>query len=104
MTNQVGCTPPKGQQMQATKGVEETLNRLRTAHGQLGGVIAMIEQDRSCADVITQLAAVSHALDRAGFKVIASGLRRCLDRPGENPGPASKMSVDELENLFLSLA
>ena len=35
------------------------LNRLRRAHGQLAGVISMIEQGRDCKDVVTQLAAVS---------------------------------------------
>jgi len=35
------------------------LNRLRRAHGQLAGVIGMIENGRNCKDVVTQLAAVS---------------------------------------------
>jgi DNA-binding FrmR family transcriptional regulator len=81
--------------------MDAVLARLRRAHGQLGGVIAMIEQGRSCKDVVTQLAAVSRALDRAGFKIIASGLRECITRP-EGDGPA--VSIDELEKLFLSLA
>jgi DNA-binding FrmR family transcriptional regulator len=76
------------------------LARLRRAHGQLGGVIAMIEQGRSCKDVVTQLAAVSRALDRAGFKIIASGLRDCIARSDDQPA----LSIDELEKLFLSLA
>ena len=42
---------------------------------------AMGWQGRDCKDVVTQLAAVSRALDRAGFKIIASGLRHCLDEP-----------------------
>ncbi len=54
------------------------LNRLRRAQGQLAGVIAMIEAGRDCKDVVTQLAAVSRALDRAGFKIVASGMRQCL--------------------------
>ena len=54
------------------------LNRLRRAQGQLAGVIAMIEDGRDCQDVVTQLAAVSRALDRAGFKIVASGMRQCL--------------------------
>ena len=45
------------------------LNRLRRAQGQLAGVISMIEQGRDCKDVVTQLAAVSRALDKAGFKI-----------------------------------
>jgi DNA-binding FrmR family transcriptional regulator len=57
---------------------------------------------RDCAEVVTQLAAVSRALDRAGFKLIASGLQQCLtaEAAGEQP------SIDQarLERLFLSLA
>ena len=88
----------------ASQDVEATLNRLRRAYGQLGAVITMIEQGRSCKDVITQLAAVSRALDRAGFKIIASGLRNCLDETGENADGTAALTIDELEKLFLSLA
>ena len=41
--------------------IAAVLNRLRRAQGQLAGVISMIEQGRDCKDVVTQLAAVSHA-------------------------------------------
>ncbi|MGO8882682.1 MAG: metal-sensitive transcriptional regulator [Streptosporangiaceae bacterium] len=75
------------------------LNRLRRAQGQLAGVIAMIEAGRDCKDVVTQLAAVSRALDRAGFKIVASGMRQCLAADGDAP-----MSQEELEKLFLALA
>jgi DNA-binding FrmR family transcriptional regulator len=87
-----------------SQDVEATLNRLRRAYGQLGAVITMIEQGRSCKDVITQLAAVSRALDRAGFKIIASGLRNCLDETGENADGTATLTIEELEKLFLSLA
>lgn len=73
--------------------------RLKRARGQLDGVISMIEDGRSCTDVVTQLAAVSKALDRAGFKVVASGLQQCWERGDEAP-----MTQEQLEKLFLSLA
>ncbi|MFX0577881.1 metal-sensitive transcriptional regulator [Nocardia nepalensis] len=82
--------------------ITEVLNRLRRAHGQLAGVIAMIEQGRDCKDVVTQLAAVSRALDRAGFKIVATGLRECLT--GDTAEGSNPMTVDELEKLFLALA
>lgn len=82
--------------------ITEVLNRLRRAHGQLTGVISMIEQGRDCKDVVTQLAAVSRALDRAGFKIVATGLRECLT--GEATENTDPMTVDELEKLFLTLA
>ena len=77
------------------------LNRLRRAQGQLAGVISMIEAGRDCKDVVTQLAAVSRALDRAGFKIVASGMRQCL-ADAENGG--ASMSEEELEKLFMALA
>jgi DNA-binding FrmR family transcriptional regulator len=75
------------------------LNRLRRAQGQLAGVIAMVESGRDCTEVVTQLAAVSRALDRAGFKIIASGMRQCLGAGGDAP-----LTEEQLERLFLSLA
>ena len=78
------------------------LNRLRRAQGQLAGVIAMIEQGRDCKDVVTQLAAVSRALDRAGFKIVATGLRECVIGVAADGG--APMTEAELEKLFLGLA
>lgn len=78
----------------------KVINRLKRAQGQLSGVLRMLEDGRDCADVVTQLAAVSRALDRAGFAIIASGLRQCMvDSGGEETVDSQK-----LEKLFLSLA
>lgn len=82
--------------------LEGVVKRLRRAQGQIGGVIRMIEEGRDCADVLTQLAAASRALDRAGFKLVASGLRECALRPDGSGGGIP--SEEELERLFLSLA
>ena len=83
-----------------TEQLTPVLNRLRRAQGQLGGVIRMLEEGRDCQDVVVQLAAVSRALDRAGFAVVASGLRQCLS----DPGSEDTLDVAALEKLFLSLA
>ena len=61
----------------------------------------MIENGRDCSEVVTQLAAVSRALDRAGFKIVASGMRQCL---AETEAGTAPMSEAELEKLFLALA
>ena len=73
--------------------------RLKRARGQLDGVINMLDEERTCADIVTQLAAVSKALDRVGFKIVASGLQQCWEHGDDAP-----MSREELEKLFLSLA
>jgi DNA-binding FrmR family transcriptional regulator len=78
------------------------LNRLRRAQGQLAGVISMIEQGRDRKEVVTQLAAVSRALDRAGFKIVATGLKECV--AGSTAEGGTPLSEAELERLFLALA
>lgn len=82
--------------------VGDVVKRLRRAEGQIRGVIAMLESGRDCAEVVTQLAAASRALDRAGFKVIASGLQQCVTAQAE--GEDRTVDLEQMEKLFLSLA
>ena len=76
------------------------LNRLRRAEGQLAGVIRMLEEGRDCGDVLPQLSAVSKALSKAGFAIVASSLRECLTHPAGD----GATDLASLEKLFLSLA
>jgi DNA-binding FrmR family transcriptional regulator len=80
--------------------MQPVVNRLRRAQGQIGGILKLIESGRDCEDVITQLAAVSKALDRAGFAIIASGLKTCLSEPDALAG----LDLQKMERAFLSLA
>jgi DNA-binding FrmR family transcriptional regulator len=84
----------------APESMTAVINRLRRAQGQIGGVLRMIEEGRDCQDIVTQLAAVSRAVDRAGFAVIAAGLKQCLV---ESDG-ADTLDTRTMEKLFLSLA
>ena len=93
----------KGLQMQVDENaMGDVVKRLRRAEGQIRGVIAMLEDGRDCADVVTQLAAVSRALDRAGFKIIASGLQQCVTAQAD--GQDQTVNLEQMEKLFLSLA
>lgn len=78
--------------------MKPVLNRLRRAQGQLTAVIRMIDEGQDCTSVVTQLAAVSSALDRAGFAIIASTLEKCVKQ--DDP----ELDKAQLEKLFLSLA
>jgi DNA-binding FrmR family transcriptional regulator len=77
------------------------LARLRRIQGQVGGIIRMVESDRPCRDVVQQISAAGRALDQAGLKILAYGLRHCLqdERAAEQAG----YSQAELEELFLQL-
>ncbi len=76
------------------------VNRLKRANGQLAGTINLIENDGHCREVVQQLAAVSKAIDRAGFLVIATAMRECMLDEGEN----AEENRENLEKMFLSLA
>ena len=92
------------------------LNRLKRARGQLNAVIDSVEEGADCRTVVTQLSAVTGALDKAGFAIISTAMRGCVSAEGESnatdaaaddaaagvtPAP---LTVDELEKLFLTLA
>lgn len=88
----------------AADELKKAVNRLRRAQGQIAGIIRMLEEGRDCEDVVTQLAAVSRALDKAGFAIIATGLQQCLaDEEAAMNGDQDEMRA-RLEKLFLSLA
>jgi len=80
------------------------LNRLKRAQGQLNAAIAAFESDTECRAVVTQLAAVSSAVDRAGFAIVACNMKRCLDGTDEDPADHPKPTIEELEKLFMMLS
>lgn len=90
--------------MSEEQETQAVVKRLRRVEGQVAGIIRMIEQDRPCADVVTQMAAVGKAFDRASFKYLSMHMRACLLADGDGNGEEAAMTPDEMERLFLSLA
>ncbi|MEO6943916.1 MAG: metal-sensitive transcriptional regulator [Lacisediminihabitans sp.] len=93
------------------RGTEQTdsqrkiVNRLKRAQGQLAAVIAAVEAGNDCRVVVTQLSAVSSAIDRAGFVIIASAMKDCVAQASDGTvSSTDQVSVEELEKLFLTLA
>ena len=79
--------------------IKAVTTRLKRAHGHLATVIRMLEDGSECEDVLTQLAAVSKAISRGGYALVATGLQHCLADGGPDSVDSKKM-----EKLFLSLA
>ena len=79
--------------------VSATRTRLRRASGQLTAVIRMLDEGKSCDQVITQLAAVNKAVNAAAFTIIAANLEECLNSRSRD----SKYSAEQLQKLFLTL-
>ncbi len=93
----------KGEQMEIDDTCrQEILTRLRRVRGQVNGVLNMIEDGRDCSEVLTQLSAASHAIDRAGLRIISEGLNQhaIATAAGEDP----PMTREQLEKLFLTLS
>jgi DNA-binding FrmR family transcriptional regulator len=74
--------------------------RMKRAHGHLGSVIRMLEDGAECEAVLVQLAAVTKALSRSGYALVATGLQHCLVNGEDMDGVDAK----KLEKLFLALA
>ena len=86
--------------LQDATQVDAICKRLKRAHGQLGAVVRMLEEGRSCEDVVMQMAAVGKALNTAAFTLISASLAECL----ADPELDSTATTQKLQKLFLSLA
>lgn len=82
--------------------VDEVLNRLRRAEGQLRGVQRLLLEGADCAKVLTQLAAANRAVEQAGFRLVAGGLAWCVQEP--EAAAAKGYRVEDLERLFTRIA
>lgn len=79
----------------------DLLRRLRRVEGQVRGIQAMLAEQRDCADVVTQVAAASKALEQVGFKLVASGLAYCITNPDE--AAESGYDLSRIEKLFMKI-
>ncbi|MFY9326040.1 MAG: metal-sensitive transcriptional regulator [Candidatus Nanopelagicales bacterium] len=80
--------------------LSEVTNRIKRANGQLGAVVRMIEEGRNCDEIITQMSAVSKAINTAAFTLLTSSMKECLTAKGKNSDEVST----HLQKLFLTLA
>jgi CsoR family transcriptional regulator, copper-sensing transcriptional repressor len=57
---------------------EAVLNRLRRIGGQVGGIERMVEEERYCIDILTQVSAIQSALDRVALELLEDHARHCV--------------------------
>ena len=69
------------------------ITRLKRSEGQLRGIQKMIDEDRDCADIITQLTAVRSSVERVIEMMITENLTECLNHPLDDP----KVQKERLE-------
>ncbi|AOX17644.1 metal-sensitive transcriptional regulator [Kozakia baliensis] len=73
-------------------------NRLRRIEGQISGVRHMVEDDRYCVDILTQISAVKAALDSVAVQILSSHANGCVRRAVMNNGGDAE--IDELLKLI----
>jgi DNA-binding FrmR family transcriptional regulator len=78
----VNATPTRGY----TASKQQLLNRLARVEGQVRGVARMVEEDRYCIDVLTQISAIQAALEKIALGLLDGHVRVCL--LGEGAGPS----------------
>ena len=84
-------TPSRG--YSATK--DQLLNRLSRVEGQIRGLKGMVEDERYCIDVLTQVSAVQAALDKIALGLLDDHARHCMRGKGGAPSRPDQQ-VDEL--------
>jgi DNA-binding FrmR family transcriptional regulator len=86
-------TPTPSRGYSATKG--QLLKRLARVEGQVRGVAGMVENERYCIDILTQIAAIQAALDKISLGLIDGHARHCMQGKGGAPSDPVEQ-VDEL--------
>jgi CsoR family transcriptional regulator, copper-sensing transcriptional repressor len=85
------ATPSRGY----TASKDQLRNRLARVEGQVRGVARMVDDDRYCIDVLTQVAAIQAALDQISLGLLDGHARHCMQGKGSAPEDPAEQ-VDEL--------
>ena len=80
--------------------IDAISKRVKRAQGQLGAVARMLEEGRSCDEIVIQMSAVSKAINTAAFTLISASLKECIVEGKTN----SEAVTAKLQKLFLILA
>ena len=79
---------------------KSVVNRLKRIEGQIKGVLNMIEQNKDCREVITQLSASRTAIDRTMGLIVSMNLEQCV-RENIEKGEDTQELVKEAVNLLV---
>ena len=88
--------------MQADK--KKTLRKLKTVRGQIDGLIKMVEDDRYCIDISTQLMASISILKNINSDVLSSHLEQCVYKAIEEKSEDGIEKIEEIEKIIKKLS
>jgi DNA-binding FrmR family transcriptional regulator len=94
--------------MQAnTRDKDKVRKRLSRIAGQVAGLQKMVEEDRYCVDVLTQIAAIRSALDAVGVELLSDHIRHCVSdsaSPAAHPEAKGRSHDQLVEEMRLTLS
>lgn len=79
---------------------DSNLKRLRRVEGQVRGLQKMIEEDRYCADVLTQISSVQEALRAVGRELMRNHLKHCASAAIKSSDTEAEAMYDELVDMI----
>ncbi|CAM4004279.1 metal-sensitive transcriptional regulator [Cohnella lubricantis] len=80
---------------------EEMKMRLRRIEGQIRGVLRLMEEEKSCKEVVAQLSAVRNASDKAIAQIVAENLQQCIMAEQQSGGQDTGKLVKEAIELLV---
>ncbi|AZN38721.1 metal-sensitive transcriptional regulator [Paenibacillus albus] len=81
---------------------DELKARLKRMEGQVRGVLRLMEEGKSCKDVVSQLSAVRGAADKAIAQIVAENLQLCIMEEQASGGDTDKLVKEAIELLVKS--
>lgn len=94
------CCEPQKQKKRSEQEYKDLMNRLKRIEGQVRGVQKMIEKDAYCTDIMTQVAAISAALNSFNKVLLTNHMHTCVV---EQIRQGNDSVVDELATLMSKL-
>lgn len=77
-------------------------NRLKRIEGQIRGILRMMEEEKECKDVTSQLSAARTALDRTIALIVAENLKLCVENSQKNDEDSEKLVQEAIDLLVRS--
>lgn len=85
-----------------TEQRKKALTNLKTARGQIDGIIRMLEDDRYCIDISNQISAATALLKKANMNILSGHLNSCVKNAIET-GNGSNEKIKEIEDVLTAL-
>ena len=82
---------------------EALLKRLRRAEGQVAGIARMVEEDKYCIDILTQVSAATKALESVALSLLGDHLSHCVAEASAEGGAVAEEKIREANDAIARL-